>query len=213
LGGVDTSEAWAEITPKGVTVGNSWEDHGQGADMGTLYHAYDALMPLGLEPEQIRLVMNDMEKTPNSGPAGGSRSTVTTGNATRVACENLVKALRKPDGTYMTYDEVIEKGLPTRYEGKWSVPGTDQDVVTGQGNPFANYMYGVLLAEVKVSMTTGKATVEQLTIVADVGKVGNKLLTDGQIYGGLAQGIGLALTEDYEDIKYHTTFTKAGNKV
>jgi xanthine dehydrogenase molybdopterin-binding subunit B len=103
----------------------------------------------------------------------------------------------------MTYDEVIEKGLPTRYEGKWSVPGTDQDVVTGQGNPFANYMYGVLLAEVKVNMTTGKATVEQLTIVADVGKVGNKLLTDGQIYGGLAQGIGLALTEDYEDITCH----------
>jgi aldehyde oxidoreductase len=185
-------------------------ENGQGADMGTLYHAYDALMPLGLEPEQIRLVMNDTEKTPNSGPAGGSRSTVTTGNATRVACENLVKALRKPDGTYMTYDEVVAKGLPTRYEGKWSVPGTDQDVVTGQGNPFANYMYGVLLAEVKVDMNTGKATVEQLTIIADVGKVGNKLLTDGQIYGGLAQGIGLALTEDYEDINYHTTFTKAG---
>ncbi len=210
LDGVDTSEAWAEITPKGVTVGNSWEDHGQGADMGTLYHAYDALLPLGIEVDQIRLVMNDMEKTPNSGPAGGSRSTVTTGNATRVACENLVKALKKADGTYMTYEEVVAAGLPTKYEGKWSNPGVAQDVETGQGNPFVNYMYGVLLAEVKVNMNTGKATVEKLTIVADIGNVGNKLVTDGQIYGGLAQGIGLALTEDYEDIHYHTSFTKAG---
>jgi aldehyde oxidoreductase len=210
LGGVDTSEAWAEITSKGISVGNSWEDHGQGADMGTLTYAYDALLPLGIEPEQIRLVMNDMEKTPNSGPSGGSRSTVTTGNATRVACENLVKALKKPDGTYRTYDEMVKEGLPTKYEGKWAVPGTDQDIETGQGRPFANYMYGVLLVEVKVNTTTGKADVEKLTIVTDCGCITNKLLFDGQIYGGLAQGIGLALTEDYEDIHYHNTLTKAG---
>jgi len=210
LGGVDTSEAWAEITPKGVTVGNSWEDHGQGADMGTLTFAYDALLPLGLKPEQIRLVMNDMEKTPNSGPAGGSRSTITTGNATRMACSNLVEALKKPDGTYRTYDEVIKEGLPVRYEGKWSVPGVAQDVVTGQGQPFTNFMYGVLLSEVSVDTETGKAAVEKLTIVSDCGTITNKLLFDGQIYGGLAQGIGLALTEDYEDIHYHNTLTKAG---
>ena len=47
-------------------------------------------------------------------------------------------------------------------------------------------------------------------MVADIGKVVNRLLTDGQLYGGIAQGIGLALTEDYEDIKKHSTMAGAG---
>ncbi len=41
--------------------------------------------------------------------------------------------------------------------------------------------------------------------MADVGKIVNRWSVDGQIYGGMAQGIGLALTEDFEDIKKHTT--------
>ena len=44
LDGPDTSEAWAELNPDGsVTVGNSWEDHGQGADSGTLGTAHGGL--------------------------------------------------------------------------------------------------------------------------------------------------------------------------
>lgn len=210
LDGADTSEAWAEITTKGVTIGNSWEDHGQGADMGTLAISYEALRPLGIKPEQIKLVMNDMQKTPNSGPAGGSRSNVLTGNATRVACENLLAALKKPDGTYRTYDEMIAENLPVKYDGKWTAPCKDCDVTTGQGNPFPCYMYGVLLAEVEVDTTTGKVKVEKLTIVSDVGTIVNKLVVDGQIYGGLVQGIGLALSEDFEDLKKHTTLTGCG---
>ena len=49
-----------------------------------------------------------------------------------------------------------------------------------------------------------------MTMVADIGTVVNKLITDGQIWGGLAQGIGLALSEDYEDIKKHSTMLGAG---
>jgi len=210
LDGVDSSEAWAEITAKGVSVGNSWEDHGQGADIGTLTFAYDTLLPMGIRPENIRLVMNDMEKTPNSGPAGGSRSNVLTGNATRVACENLLAALKKSDGTYRTYDEMVAENLPTKYDGKWSTPCTDMSVETGQGNPFCCYMYGVLLAEVSVDTTTGKANVDDMTIVSDCGVITNRLALEGQIYGGLAQGIGLALTEDFEDLKKHITLAGCG---
>lgn len=210
LDGPDTSEIWIELTPDGVILGDSWEDHGQGADIGSLSHAYENLRPLGLKPEQIKLFKNDMEFTPNSGPSGGSRQNVVTGNAIKVGCERLLAAMRKPDGTYRTYDEMVAEGLPLRYEGKWSAPCTACDVETGQGDPFSVYMYGVLMAEVAVDTDTGKTTVEKLTIVSDCGTVVNKLAIEGQIYGGLAQGIGLALSEDFEDLKKHTTLTGCG---
>lgn len=210
LDGPDTSHAWAELTATGVTVGNSWEDHGQGADMGTLTIAHETLRPIGITPERIKLVMNDMEKTPNSGPAGGSRSNVVTGNATRVACENLLAAMKKADGTYMNYDEMVAAGKELKYDGTWTAPCTAPDPSNGQGNPFPTYMYGVLMSEVEVDTTTGKVKVEKLTLIADVGTIVNKLVVDGQMYGGLAQGIGLALSEDFEDLKKHTTLTGCG---
>ncbi|MEN6461085.1 MAG: molybdopterin-dependent aldehyde oxidoreductase [Syntrophomonas sp.] len=210
LDGADTSEVWAEITPDGVTVTSSWEDHGQGADMGTLTIAYETLKPLGIKPEQIKLIMNDMRYTPNSGPAGGSRSNVMTGTATTIACKNLLDALRKPDGTFRTYDEMIAKKLPTKYEGKWTAPCTACDVETGQGDPFPAYMYGVLLAEVAVDTTTGETKIEKLTLASDCGTIINKLVLEGQLYGGLAQGIGLALSEDFEDLDKHTTLIGCG---
>ena len=210
LDGADSSEAWAEITEDGIRVGNSWEDHGQGADMGTLAIAYEVVRKAGYKPDDIKLVLNDMNFTPNSGPAGGSRSNVLTGNATRVACENLMNALRKDDGTYRTYNEMVAENKPTKYDGKWTAPCTACDVETGQGNPFPVYMYGVLLAEVEVDINTGKTRVTKLTIVSDVGTIVNKLVVDGQILGGLVQGIGLALYEDFEDLKKHTTLTGCG---
>jgi aldehyde oxidoreductase len=71
-------------------------------------------------------------------------------------------------------------------------------------------MYGMFMAEVDVNTRTGKTTVEGMTVFADVGKINNKLVVDGQIYGGVAQGIGLALTEDFEDIEAHSTMRGAG---
>jgi aldehyde oxidoreductase len=210
LDGPDTSEAWAEITPKGVSIGTSWEDHGQGADIGTLTYAHETLKPLGLKPEQIDLVMNDMTKTPNSGPSGGSRQNLVTGNAITVACRNLLEALQKEDGTYRTYDEMAAEGLELKYAGKWTAPCTDTPPEHGQGNPFAGYMYGVCVAEVEVDTNTGKTKVEKMTLASDIGTIINKLAADGQMYGGLVQGIGLALTEDFDDLKKHTTLTGCG---
>ncbi|HZJ77009.1 MAG TPA: molybdopterin cofactor-binding domain-containing protein [Oscillospiraceae bacterium] len=210
LDGADSSQVDIELTSSGVRVFTSWEDHGQGADMGTLTYVYESLRPLNIKPEQIELVMNDMERTPNSGPAGGSRSNVVTGNATVVACRNLLDAMRKEDGTYRTYDEMVAEGLDLKYEGIWTAPCTDCSVETGQGNPFPCYMYGVLMSEVEVDLNTGKTNVEKMTLVGDVGVIINKLVVDGQMYGGLAQGIGMALSEDFEDLKKHTTLTGCG---
>lgn len=210
LDGPDSAEMWIELTPEGVTVGDSWEDHGQGADMGTLTFAHETLRPLGIKPEQIKLVMNNMKLTPNSGPAGGSRSNVMVGNAIKVGCENLMAAMKKEDGSFRTYDEMVAEGLPLRYEGVWTAPCTAPSVETSQGNPFPVYMYGVLLSEVSVDTTTGKTHVDKMTLVSDCGTITNKTVLEGQLYGGLVQGIGLALSEDFEDLKKHTTLTGCG---
>ncbi|MBQ6719840.1 MAG: molybdopterin-dependent oxidoreductase [Oscillospiraceae bacterium] len=214
LDGVDSSQAYAELNPDGtVTMYTCWEDHGQGADMGTLVSAHETLRQAGIRPDQIKLVMNDTKLAPNSGPAGGSRSQVMSGNACRLAAENLLAAMRKEDGTYRTYDEMKAEGIETKVLGNWvcdycATHPVDQ--ATSQGEPFATYMYTLFLPEVCVDTETGKVTVEKFTCVADVGTIMNRLLVDGNFYGGLAQGIGLALTEDFEDLTKHTSLLKCG---
>lgn len=214
LDGVDSSQAYAELNPDGsVTMYVSWEDHGQGADMGTLVSAHETLRQAGITPEQIHLVMNDTKVTPNSGPAGGSRSQVMTGNACRLAAENLLTAMKKDDGTYRTYDEMVAEGIETKVLGQWVATACADrpiDQATAQGDPFSVYMYTLFLPEVCVDTETGKVTVEKFTCVADVGTIMNKLLVDGSFYGGLAQGIGLALSENFEDLEKHTTLLKCG---
>jgi aldehyde oxidoreductase len=207
--GPDGAEAWIELTKDGVTVYNTWQDHGQGADAGTVGTAHQALLPLELDPSQIKLVMNDTALAPNSGPSGGSRSQVMTGQAIKNAADNLMAAMRKPDGTFRTYDEMVAEKLPLKYVGKWTSPNTALDA-NSQGKPFSVYMYGLFMAEVAVEMKTGKVTVEGYTAVTDVGKINNKLVVDGQMYGGIAQGIGLALSEDFEDLNKHTTMLACG---
>jgi aldehyde oxidoreductase len=208
----DSGEAWLELTADGVTVYDMWHDHGQGADIGTLATAHEALRPLGIAPDKIKLVMNDTAKTPWGGPAGGSRSQLMIGNAIVNGAEQLIAAMRKADGTLRTYDEMVAEGIERKYVGKWGNADTGSfcDVNTGQGNPFSTYMYGVFLAEVAVDVKTGKTTVEGFTAMADIGKIINRAVVDGQMYGGIAQGIGLALSEDFEDIQKHSTMIGAG---
>jgi len=209
LDGPDSAEADAELNSDGtITILTTWHDHGQGADMGTLATAHEALMPLGITPDKIKLVLNDTSVCPNGGPAGGSRSQVVTGQAIKAACEMLLAGMKKGSG-YRSYDEMVAEKIETKYRGKWTAPADACDE-NGQGKPFACYMYGVFMAEVAVDTKTGATTVEKMTLISDIGKIANKLVVDGQMYGGLAQGIGLALTEDFEDIKKHSTMVGAG---
>jgi aldehyde oxidoreductase len=210
IDGPDASRVAIELTREGVTVFSSWEDHGQGADMGCLGTAHEALRPMGIAPEKIKLVMNDTAITPNSGPSGGSRQQVVTGNAIKNGCELLLAAMKKPGGGYRTYDEMAAEKIPVRYAGKWVASMNAACDENAQGKPFAIYMYGVFMSEVAVDVKTGKVKVEGFTLVADVGKINNKLVVDGQIYGGVAQGIGLALSEDFEDLKKHSSLLSCG---
>jgi aldehyde oxidoreductase len=212
LDGPDSSEAAVELTEDGVICYNAWQDHGQGSDLGTLTFAHETFRRAGykITPEQIKLVLNDTSQ-PNSGPSGGSRQNVFTGNATKVSCEMLLNAMRKPDGTYRTYAEMKAENIPLRYDGKWvAAAQTACSETTGQGNPFPIYMYEVFMPEVEVELKTGRTKVVKFTTIADVGTIINKATVDGQIYGGLAQGIGLALYEDFDDLEKHTSFAGCG---
>ena len=206
----DSSEAWAELTADGVTIYNSWEDPGQGGDIGSLTCAHESLRPLGIPPERIRLVMNDMSLVPDSGAAGASRQQVITGAAIKMACERLIEAMRKQDGSYRSHDAMIAEGIPTRYAGKHRTHGRPGDIETGQGVEYPNYMYALFMAEVQVETATGKTRVMKMTMCTDVGVICSRLAVEGQMYGGIAQGIGFALSEDFEDIKKHSTMTGAG---
>jgi aldehyde oxidoreductase len=209
--GPDTSEAWIELTKEGAIAYACWEDPGQGGDMGTLATAHEGLRPLGIKPENIRLVMNDMSRAPNSGPAGASRAQVMTGQAIKNACDQLLAAMKKPDGSYRTYDEMVTEDIPVKYTGQWTAPAEFPNIVDDmQGNIYSVYQWIVFMAEVEVDVKTGMTTVLKMTYCGDHGVIGNQLSVDGQVYGSLSQGIGLALSEDFEDIRKHSTMTGAG---
>ncbi len=218
--GPDEARSSIELTKDGVVLYNTWEDHGQGADIGCVGTAHEALKPLGIRPEQIKLVCNDTAKAPNSGAAAASRSQIMVGNAIIDSCNQLLEAMARPDGTFRTYEEMVEEGIPTFYEGYWkatlrNLDGeiqhcTPPDDKTGQGYPVANHMFGLFMAEVAVDVETGKTKVEKFTLVSDVGKINNYTIVEGQLIGGIAQGIGLALTEDFEDVRKHTNLVSCG---
>lgn len=213
LGSHDRAEIDLELNPDGtVTHYNTWEDQGQGGDIGTLAHTHEALKPLGLRPDQIRLLMNDSHRCPDTGIAAASRSHYMAGNATIDGANKLMAAMRKPDGTFRTYEEMTAEGIPTKYRGVYETTGTgcELDPNTGKGDPGQTLMYSVFLSEVEVDVATGKTKVLRHVAAGDVGKLGNILAVEGQAYGGISHTIGFALQEEYEDLKRHGTMAGAG---
>jgi len=210
----DNCEIEIELNPDGsVTHYNSWEQQGQGADIGALTIACEALRPLGLTPDKIKLVQNDTAITPVTGAASGSRSHYMVGLATIDAANKLINAMKKEDGTFRTYEEMVAANIPTRYKGfsttnVESVVGIDPDTGVGNASPQCNYL--LVLCEVEVDIETGKTKVLNVKAVSDVGVVGNLNAVEGQAYGGISHSIGFALTEDYSDLKKHSTMAGAG---
>jgi aldehyde oxidoreductase len=85
--------------------------------------------------------------------------------------------MKNPDGGYRTYAE-MSREHPHQVRRQVDRPG-HLAMRTARG-PFAVYMYGVFMSEVAVEVATGKTTVEKMTLVADIGKVNNRWLTDGR---------------------------------
>lgn len=212
-GAIDFSEMSIELTKDNkFLVKNTWEDVGQGGDIGSLVHTLKALEPMGVKADQIILQMNDSKACPDSGLSAASRQHYMTGNATIDGCTKLMNAMRKPDGTYRTYEEMVAEGIPTVYVGHYDQfnDGIDHapNPNDGSGDKDATFMYGVNTCLVEVDVNTGKTQVLKYTTCADVGTIGNKLAVLGQAYGGLSHSIGFALSEDYDPLS-----KKSGNVV
>jgi aldehyde oxidoreductase len=215
IGMFDVAEVALELSADGtITHYNTWEDLGQGGDIGTLTHTVKALEPLGIKADQVRLVMNDSKTCPDTGLAAASRSHYSGGIATIDAAKQLMDAMRRPDGTYRTHAEMVAEGIPIKYVGHHDQfnmgldPGLDPN--TGEGNRVPAFMYGINLALVEVDVDTGKTQVLRFTWVGDVGVVGNMLSVEGQGYGGLSHAIGFALSENYDAEDKHGSMIGCG---
>jgi aldehyde oxidoreductase len=122
--------------------------------------------------------------------------TLMAGNALLNAIENIQNAMR--EAGVKTLAGLKAAGKPTRYEGSASNPGPyGIDPKTGQGNSFTTDVQNLQMAEVEVNTETGETRVLKMTTVVDAGTVINPQAFEGQLEGGMDQGVGYALREEY----------------
>lgn len=175
---------------------------------------------LGVRPERIHMQRPDTDTAIESGPTVASRSTMLGGNAVRVAAGNLRQTLddaaadllgcevyqlvrdgerylgpsEEPVGWERVVDHAREMGLALSARGKWSAPPIHWDH-RGHGTPYMAYHFGAQIAEVEVDLRTGSIQVVGHWAAHDPGKVIFPQGAYGQLYGGIAQGLGYALME------------------
>ena len=193
-------------------------DMGQGPNTVLTQICADAL---GIEMSGIDTLGADTDTTPDAGKSSASRQTFVSGNATYLAGLELrarmlaLAGASSADahvelerGRLIAHDrgqaravelaalEADADGLVAQGVATFDPPTTalDED---GQGAPYAQFGFGAHLVELEVDMSLG--TVEPLKVTAahDVGRAVNPTLIEGQIEGGVAMGLGMALMEEY----------------
>jgi aldehyde oxidoreductase len=192
-------------------------DIGQGSNTVITQICADAL---GLPLEEFRLKSADTAITPDAGKTSASRQTFVTGKAAEKAGRALREAILRfanvSDKAVIALDGstlAIREGEATRRidlatlqadsDGLVFVAEETYDPPTlpldarGQGKPYAVYGYGAQIAELEVDLKLGTVKLIKITAAHDVGKAINPVLAEGQIEGGIAQGIGMALMEEY----------------
>ncbi len=192
-------------------------DIGQGSNTILAQIAADAL---GVPVASIERVGPDTDLTPDAGKTSASRQTFVSGNATRIAAEDLRRQLMTlaeagPDATLEvdggrvaardgeTVSVVELRELPVAARdcvvlGRGSYdPKTTPLDADGQGVPYETYAFGAQIAEVDVDLDLGTVKVRRIVAAHDVGRAINPTLVEGQIQGGIVQGLGMALMEAY----------------
>jgi len=171
---------------------------GQGSDTVLVQILCEAL---GIDDRDVDLVRADTDQTKDAGSTSASRQTYISGRAVYNAAITMRRFL-EDEGFYKNRDM---KGIVDRYkdrgypifEGYFDPPTAPLDPETSKGAPYATYGYATHMTEVEVDKVTGYTRVLKVYAAHDVGKAINVKNIKGQVYGGIAMGIGLALMEEY----------------
>ena len=192
-------------------------DIGQGSNTIVTQICADAV---GAPISHFDLISGDTSITPDCGKTSASRQTFVTGKAAHMAGSKLREAILKLAGACkckkIQFDDsgitVVEDGKNTNVDLK-ALPLDDHGYVitceetfdppitpldeNGQGIPYAVYGFGAHMAEIEVDIELGAVRVLKVTAAHDVGRAINPTLIEGQIEGGVAQGLGMALMEEF----------------
>ncbi|MBL4916514.1 molybdopterin-dependent oxidoreductase [Szabonella alba] len=192
-------------------------DIGQGSNTVIAQIASKAL---GLPLSAVTLIGPDTHLTPDAGKTSASRQTFVTGRAALAAGAALraeiLRRLNMGDAARLSLDGATlvasegrqtarldlstlpadARGYALSAEESYDPPTLPLDE-NGQGSPYALYGYGAQMVELAVDPALGTVRLLKITAAHDLGRAINPLLAQGQIEGGIAQGIGLALMEDY----------------
>lgn len=192
-------------------------DIGQGSNTVISQIFADAV---GLPLSQLRLIGPDTAMTPDCGKTSASRQTYVTGKAALLAGRALRARILMLTNTGEDTQLSLDGGVLSATDGRGTrrialseLPADAHGYVlaaeetydpptvpldeNGQGAPYAVYGFGAQMAEVAVDCTLGTVRVTRITAAHDLGRVINPLLAEGQVEGGIAQGLGMALMEEY----------------
>ena len=192
-------------------------DIGQGSATVVTQICADAV---GCPIDRFDLVSGDTSITPDCGKTSASRQTFVSGKAAFLAGKALRREILRRAGacdcakiSFQNGQLEIQDGdrqhkitlsqLPTEHHGYVLTAEATFDPPTkpldedGQGIPYAVFGFGAHLAEIEVDIELGTVKVLRITAAHDVGRAINPTLIEGQIEGGVAQGIGMALMEEF----------------
>ncbi len=206
--------AQVRVQPTGkVSVYSGSHSHGQGHETTFAQVVADKF---GIPMEDVDIIHGDSDAVAFGMGTYGSRSLAVGGSA---IVKSIEKVIEKGSKIAAHKLEASVDDLEFA-NGKWTVKGTDKSVGFGDvaltayvphdypeglepGMDFASfydptnftYPFGAHIAVVEVDKDTGKVTLKRFIAVDDVGNVINPMIVDGQIHGGIAQGVGQALFE------------------
>jgi CO/xanthine dehydrogenase Mo-binding subunit len=198
-------------------------DIGQGASTVLVQIAADAL---GVPASAVELVSGDTDRTEDAGKSSASRQTFVSGNAARLAAADLRRQIlllaEAGDDASLGFEtgritatdasgrtaaiELAELPPVTLRDASAACviagrgtfdPQTTPLDADGQGVPYQTYAFGAQIAEVEVDPELGTVKVRRIVAAHDVGRAINPTQVEGQIHGGIAQGLGFALMEAY----------------
>jgi carbon-monoxide dehydrogenase large subunit len=210
-------QAMARLTPDGgLELRVGVHSHGQGLETTLAQVAHEML---GVPAERVRIVLGDTAMTPYSTGTWGSRCMVMAGGAVATACRELGDRasrigafLLQVDPAQVTLDRgrvvgpagdiAISEIARTWYRSPQGLPadvhGGGLEVTSGYKpvRDSGTFSYAAHAVVVAVDPELGEVEILDYAIVEDGGVLVNPMIVDGQILGGLAQGIGTALLEE-----------------